>query len=201
MAKTVDFYYGIGSRYSYLASSQIERLERDTGAIVRWRPLYSHLLMVRRGMDPFAGPPASGQYERAYRTSDVARWAAYYAIPFRDPDWDALDWQRYALAAVAADRLGAVAAFTHDLYGAVFGLGPPPTRDVDLVALAEKSGLDGAAFLRAIGEDETQRRHDQNIADALAAGVFGVPSFVVEGDLYWGNDRLVLLRDRLGAPA
>src|SRR5215831_1921933 len=116
MARTVEFFYGIGSRYSYLAASQMEQLERDTGATVRWRSLYSRALMERRGMDPFRGPPASGQYETTYRTRDAGRWADYYGIPFRDPDWDALDWQRFALAVVAADRLGGVVAFTKNLY-------------------------------------------------------------------------------------
>ena len=199
MTKTIEFFYGIGSRYSYLASSQMERLERDTGATVRWRPLYSSLLMERRGMDPFRGPPASGQ--AAYGTQDVTRWANYFGIPFHDPDWDALDWQRLALAAVAADRLGGVAPFTKNLFAAVFGAGVAPKTGAKLARIAGSSGLEGREFLRAIDEAETQRRHDRNIADALAAGVFGVPSFVVEGELFWGNDRLVLLRHHLGQPA
>jgi 2-hydroxychromene-2-carboxylate isomerase len=194
MARTIEFFDGIGSRYSYLASSQMERLERDTGAAVRWRPLSSYVLMERRGMDPFKGPPASGQYEAAYRTRDVARWANYYGIPFHDPEWDALDWQRLALAAVAADRLGRVAPFTRNLYDTVFGAGVAPKTDAKLARIADTSGLDGREFLRLIDDAETQERHDRTIADALAAGVFGVPSVVTEGELFWGNDRLVLLR-------
>ena len=201
MARTIEFFHGIGSRYSYLAASQMERLERDTGATVRWRPLYSGALMKRRGMDPFAGPPASGQYEPAYRTRDVTRWADYYGIPFHDPDWDALDWQRLALAAVAADRLGGVVPFTKNLFDAIFGAGIAPKTAADLTRIADGSRLDGQNFVRLIDDDETQRRHDQNIIDALAAGVFGVPSFAVDGELFWGNDRLVLLRHHLGARA
>jgi 2-hydroxychromene-2-carboxylate isomerase len=199
MARTIEFFYGIGSRYSYLASSQMEQLERDAGATVRWRPLYSRVLMERRGMDPFKGPPASGQYEAAYRTKDVARWAQCYGIPFHDPDWDALDWQRFALTAVAADRMKGVVQFTKNLFDAVFGAGLAPQTAADLVRIADGSGLDGQSLVRLIDDSETQRRHEQNVADALAAGVFGVPSFVVDGELFWGNDRLVLLRLHLGA--
>jgi len=201
MARMVEFFYGIGSRYSYLAASQMERLERDTGAAVRWRPLYSSALMKRRGMDPFEGPPVSGQYEPAYRTRDVARWAEYYGIPFRDPDWDALDWQRLALAAVVADRLGGVVPFTKHLYDAVFGTGIAPKTDAKLARIADRSGLEGQNFVRLIDDAETQRRHDRNIADGLAAGVFGVPSFIVDGELFWGNDRLILVRHHVGRGA
>jgi 2-hydroxychromene-2-carboxylate isomerase len=103
MGEKVDFFYGIGSRYSYLAAMRIGWLEAETGATVRWRPLYSGRLMDLRGQNPFAGAPPSGQYDPAYRTRDVERWARFYGIPFRDPDWQALDWPRLALAAVAAE--------------------------------------------------------------------------------------------------
>jgi 2-hydroxychromene-2-carboxylate isomerase len=201
MGKTVDFFYAIGSRYSYLASSQIALFERDTGVTVRWRPLYSDALMKQHGVNPFAGPPPSGQYERAYRTRDVARWAKYYGIPVHDPDWEAIDWQRLALATVAADRLGQVLTFTRTLYDAVFGTAVAPSEDAELVRIAERSGMRGSDFKRLLDDPETARHHERNIADALAAGVFGVPSFVVDGEMFWGNDRLVLLRDYLGATA
>jgi 2-hydroxychromene-2-carboxylate isomerase len=199
MGRTVDFFYGIGSRYSYLASSQVNRLEQDTGASVHWRPLYSTELMKRRGMDPFEGAPSSGQYESAYRTRDVSRWAVLYGIPFHDPDWDTLDWRRLALAAVAADRLDRIVEFTKHLYGAVFGNEITPTDDAGLARIADQAGVDGRELTRLIDDAETARRHDRSIADALAAGVFGVPSFVVDGEMFWGNDRLILLRHHLGA--
>lgn len=199
MAKTVDFYYGIGSRYSYLAATQMERLGADTGATVRWRPLWSTELMRRRGMDPFRGPASSGQYEADYRTTDIFRWAALYGIPFRDPDWSKLNWERFALSAVAADSLHAASHYTLNLYDAVFGKGPPPLHDRDLAQIAGKSGLEASQFLPLLDDAETGRRHNRNIDDAIAAGVFGVPSFVVDGAMFWGNDRLTLLRHHLGA--
>src|SRR5262245_38347091 len=199
MPATVDFFYGIGSRYSYLAATRMDRLAADTGATVRWRPLWSTLLMQRRGMDPFRGPPASGQYEAAYRTRDVSLWADYYGIPFSDPDWEALNWQRFALSAVAAEGLGAVGPYTLKLYDAVFGAGRPLLTDGDLADIAVKSGIDGGRLVAAIDTSATARRHDQNIADAISAGVFGVPTFVTDGQMFWGNDRLVLLRHHLGA--
>ena len=199
MAPAIDFFYGIGSRYSYLAATQMDRLAADTGATVRWRPLWSTLLMQRRGMDPFHGPPASGQYEEAYRTRDVSQWAEYYGIPFRDPDWDALNWQRFALSAVAAVGLGAVGRYTLNLYDAVFGAGTLPLTDSDLADIAVKSGIDGRRLVAAIDTPATAQRHEQNIAAAIAAGVFGVPSFVADGQMFWGNDRLILLRHALGA--
>src|ERR1700741_2303304 len=104
MARTIEFFYGIGSRYSYLAASQMERLEGGAGGPVPWRPLYSGVLMERRGMDPFKGAPTSGQYEPAYRTRDVARWAIYYGVPFHDPQGGAAAWGGPAPAARGGPR-------------------------------------------------------------------------------------------------
>ncbi|HEY7688551.1 MAG TPA: DsbA family protein [Dongiaceae bacterium] len=199
MTAAVDFFYGIGSRYSYLAATQMGRLAADTGAAVRWRPLFSTQLMQRRGMDPFKGAPASGQYDAAYRTRDVSMWADYYGIPFRDADWDALNWQRLALSAVAADRLGAAGPYTLRLYDGVFGDGMLPMADADLAAIAGQSGLDGGKLVALIDDPATQDHHERNLADAIAAGVFGVPAFVTGGQMFWGNDRLLLLRHHLGA--
>jgi 2-hydroxychromene-2-carboxylate isomerase len=112
---------------------------------------------------------------------------------------DALDWRRYALAAVAADRLGRVVEFSKHLYNAVFGIGVAPTDDAGLARIADAAGLDGQELVRLVDDPETARRRERTIVDALAAGVFGVPSFVVDGELFWGNDRLILLRRHLGA--
>ena len=71
---TVDFIYGLGSRYSYLAATQLARIERETGATFRWRPLSSSRLIGRRADDPFAAK-AGGQYDWDYRRRDSEAWA------------------------------------------------------------------------------------------------------------------------------
>jgi 2-hydroxychromene-2-carboxylate isomerase len=123
----VRFYYGLGSRYSYLASTQIERLAAETGCRVRWRPLYSGDLFAARGTDPFAGPPLSGQYDWAYRRADAEAWADYYDVPYREPDDVRCDPRRLALACTAAARLGAVEAFSHLCSRRFSSLAPRPS--------------------------------------------------------------------------
>ena len=201
MQRTVAFYFGIGSRYSYLASTQIDQLEADTGCRVLWRPLYSTDLMAARGMDPFQGAAPSGQYEQRYRTIDATRWARFYGVPYVDPDWPSHPWRRYALAAVAAGRLGNAAAFSHALFAALFGDGAGPLGDDRLARLAVRVGLPGDRLLAGLADPQTEADHRHNIEAALAAGVFGVPSFVVDGEMFWGNDRLILLRHHLRAAA
>ena len=116
MGPPVEFFYGLGSRYSYLASTQLEPLAAETGCDVRWRPLFSGDLFAACGRDPFRGEPASGQYDWAYRRRDAERWADYYGVPYREPDDVTYDPRRLALAATAAARLGAVEPFSRRLH-------------------------------------------------------------------------------------
>ncbi len=201
MSKSVDFYFGIGSRYSFLASTRMDALEQETGCTVVWRPLYSSALMLKRGMHPFRQPkPPSGQYDWRYRRYDAECWAAYYGIPYVEPRDGIREYAHYGLACVAADRMGACAVFSKALFQAVFTEGRDDVDENEITAIAGRVGLDGGAFLAMIDDDQTAALHEKNVDDAIAAGAFGVPTFVCDGRLFWGNDRLVLLRDFLTRP-
>lgn len=201
MSKQVDFYFGIGSRYSFLASTRMDALEQETGCTVTWRPLYSGALMVKRGMHPFRQSSLpSGQYDWRYRRYDAECWAAYYGIPYFEPKDGVMEYEHYALACIAADRLGACAAFSRAMFHAVFAEGRDDFDNGAFKAVADGAGLDGDALVSMIDEEETAARHEKNIDAAIAAGAFGVPTFVCDGRMFWGNDRLVLLRDFLTRP-
>ena len=193
----IRFYYGQGSRYSYLAATQVERLAAETGCAISWRPLYSGDLFAARGADPFAGPPVSGQYDWAYRQADAEAWADYYGVPYREPLEVRFEPRRLALAATAAARLGAVEAFSRGLFEALFVAGTSPLNEDACVRVGAAAGLDEVLFREALAAPETAQAHAATLAEALAYRVFGVPSFVVAGRLFFGNDRLPILRHTL----
>jgi 2-hydroxychromene-2-carboxylate isomerase len=83
--ENIDFYYSIGSRYSYLASTQIDALKKETGCHVEWHPVNSVRLIAQRESSPFKGKPVSGQYEWTYRELDTKRWAKFYGVPYLEP--------------------------------------------------------------------------------------------------------------------
>jgi 2-hydroxychromene-2-carboxylate isomerase len=192
----VDFFYGIGSRYSYLASTQLERLASETGCRFRWRPLYSGDLFAARGRCPFQGRPVSGQYDWAYRKRDAERWAAYYGVPYREPHVR-FDPRRLALACAAAESLGAVEAFSRRLFRALFVDGTSPLDDAACAGLAREVGLDEGGLRATLERAETASRLAATVEEAAARGLFGVPSFVAGEEVYFGNDRLPLLRHAL----
>lgn len=119
--KSVDFYYSIGNRYSYLASSQIDASQKETGCHVEWYPINSARLMAQREMSPFQGKPVSGRYEWAYRERDARRWARLYGVPYVEPRGRVQgDAELLAKACTAAKSLDQVERYSYHLFAAMF---------------------------------------------------------------------------------
>jgi 2-hydroxychromene-2-carboxylate isomerase len=193
----VEFFFSPGSRYSYLAASQIPQLESDTGCRVHWRPVRGTDIRSFRGRDPFLGEPVSGQYEWRYRRHDAETWARYYGIPFREPPSRDLDFQLLARSAESANRMGAVAAYGWPLCCAVYGSDAWPLDLPLCVRVAGEVGLPTSDFSSLITDPETDRRLEATAREAYEGGAFGVPTFFLGAEMFWGNDRIVLLRQAL----
>lgn len=196
--ETVQFFFGSGSRYSYLAASQLLKLAGETAARFTWRAVHSPELITRAGADPFAPGARRGQYLDRYRTQDASRWAAYYGIRYAEPDWHAVDWMQLALACVAADLRTIGDVFARCLFEACFADGTPPKDEAGLAVIAEQAGLPGPELVALLHDPIVHDRHQRNIRDALDLGIFGVPSFVTQdGEVFFGQDRIPLLRHHL----
>ena len=193
----VDFFFAPGSRYSYLAASRMAALAAETGCTVAWRPVSGAAIRVLRGHDPFVGAPVSGQYDWGYRRYDAECWADYYGIPFREPPRHDVDFERLVRAAMAGARLGAAAAYGWRICAAVYGSEEWPLDEALCVRVAEAAGLDRDRFIATLHDPETARLAASNAREAHARGAFGVPTFFLGERMFWGNDRLVLLRHAL----
>lgn len=193
----VDFYFGVGSRYSYLASTQLAALEAETGARFNWLAVDSARLIAAAhgGHSPFATPNGSGQYDWDYRRKDAEAWAALYGVPFREPHGRlALDPGLLSLACTAARRLGAAEAYARTLFRAVFADNLSTVDRGACIACAEGVGLDRDAFARVLDDVGLWEEREQVTREAMERGAFGVPTFAFGERIFWGNDRLVLLR-------
>ena len=194
----VCFYYSAGSRYSYLASTQLDALERRTGCEVIWHPLYSVDLYRLRGANPFEGEPVSGQYDWDWRRKDAERWAAYYGVPYEEPKGAVeFDPRLLARACMAAGLLGEGRPYSRALFGAIFAEGTPRIDEEECARRAEAVGLERGRFSERLRSPEAEERLEQTAREAHSAGAFGVPTFVVGDEAFFGNDRLVLVRHHL----
>jgi 2-hydroxychromene-2-carboxylate isomerase len=198
----VTFYFGPGSRYCYLASTQLQRIREETGARFIWRAVYSPELIARAGPIHHAAN-RRGPYHAEYRAKDVQRWAALYRIPYSEPDWYRVNWRRLALTCIVADRHGAGDAYANNLLIRCFsGKTLPPETDGELVDLARLSGLGGRDFIADLAHDDTERSAHAEHRERPCSRRFGVPTFVTDaGELFFGQERLPVLRHHLSGVA
>jgi 2-hydroxychromene-2-carboxylate isomerase len=145
------------------------------------------------------GKPVSGQYEWTYRELDAKRWANFYEVPYYEPRGRVLfDSELLALSCTVAKQFGKVEEYSCLLFAAMFQSSLPKTLDEqECVSCAEECDISAADFHTALRAMKTVKQLDTTIHNAIHTGVFGVPTFVASGELFWGNDRIVLLRHHL----
>ena len=201
MASRVEFFFSPASRYSYLAATQIAALERETGCAVVWRPVHGPDIRELRGRDPFRGPALSGQYEPEYRKADAEAWAAFYGVPFREPREVHFDYKLLVEAAVAGQLLGGDTGFLPALADAVYGSGRRPLDAGLVLELAVNHGMSPDQFRAELASERVAAVLVRSAREAFERGAFGVPTFFVGSRMFWGNDRLALVRHALLTPA
>lgn len=188
--KNVDAYFDFSSPFAYLGSTQIEKV----AANVTWMPLLLGGLFRSIGT-PDAPILAFSEAKRRYILKDIDRWAAYWGVPFRFPS-------RFPMVTVKALRM--YLALPEDKRGAyrerVFRAYWAEDRDIaDDVVLADCVGDEAIArdALAKSTTDAIKGELRRATEDAAKRGVFGVPTWVVGDELFWGQDRLDLLADAL----
>ena len=119
-------------------------------------------------------------------------------MPFHEPhNRLALDPDLLSLACTAAYRLGAAEVYTRALFRAVFADDLPTVDRGVCIARAGEVGLDRHTFARTLDDAGVREKRERVTRAAIERGVFGVPTFALGDQLFWGNDRLVLLRHAL----
>jgi 2-hydroxychromene-2-carboxylate isomerase len=189
MPNPIDFYFDFSSPYGFLASEKIEALAAKHGRGVKWHPVLLGVVFKQTGAAPLTQVPIKGDYAKR----DMARSARLHGVEgFRMPSTFPIPSQAAARIVLwALQRDPAVAAgVVHALYRAFF------VEDVDIsnpdaaAAAAAKAGVDAGAARAAIDDasikDALRHANDQ----AIARGVFGSPFIIVDGEPFWGMDRL-----------
>mgnify|MGYP000850453230 CR=1 FL=1 len=196
MPPTVELFYDIGSAYSYLAATQMDALTARTGAELRWRPFLLGGVFKATGNDM----PARIPHKARWMLGDLARWSTRYGVPFRMPSHFPLVTITTQRALVAADRLFGMEA-QKQLALALFRGFWADDRDVSdrgvIGEIAAGLGLDAPRLVAGIDAQETKDALRAATDEAVARGAFGAPAMFLEGELFWGNDRLPLLEDAI----
>jgi 2-hydroxychromene-2-carboxylate isomerase len=184
----LEFWYDFASTYSYLSAMRIEALAAGAGVEIVWKPLLLGPIFRTQGWDtsPFNIYPTKGRY----MVRDMERLAAARGLPFKLPSpfpQNSLHAARLALIGLSE---GWGAAFTRAVYQAEFAAGADIGDKRVLAGLLTRLGLDADALLARAELPETKQRLRQQTEEAQELGIFGAPSFLARGELFWGDDRL-----------
>jgi 2-hydroxychromene-2-carboxylate isomerase len=198
MPAIIDYYLAPLSPWTYLGHERFARIAAAAGATVRVLPmdLGGKVFPVSGGLPLSQRPPQ----RQAYRLVELARWRDWLGLPLTlKPKYFPAPGDDACRLIVAVDQADGSAAAMR-LSGAVLGAVWVQERNVaDAATLAEllrECGLP-AARLDDARTPQVQARYDQNTQQAIAAGIFGSPSYVVDGEIYWGQDRLDFVERRL----
>lgn len=188
----VEFFYDAVSPYSYLAYGRLGRICEERGAEMVLRPMLLGAVHNAVGIQAPIEIPAKGRYQLL----DIRRWADHYGTPLDFPDPFPFRSLKTMRAAIFADGLGALGAFTREAFALYWAEGGAPKglqeadEDEPLAEVARRAGLDPSEVLRGASAPETKEALKAATAGALQRGVFGAPTFFVDGEMFWGNDRL-----------
>jgi 2-hydroxychromene-2-carboxylate isomerase len=184
MPPTFDFFYDLGSPYSYLASTQLRGLSERTGATARLFPI------TLGGLRKTLGTALPSQAQLAYMSHDVQIWGRRYQVPIQIPAGFPTRSIQALRACVIAEGQGRQTEAMHALFRACFGEGKDIAQPEAIRAALDEAGLDGKGLLAATESPEAKDGLRQRTDLALSRGVFGVPAFFVGDRLFFGNDRL-----------
>jgi 2-hydroxychromene-2-carboxylate isomerase len=188
MTKTVEFLFDVGSPYTYLAYHQLPKVAQALGAEIVWTPVLLGGIFQATGNKSPAEVPAKGHYANI----DLQRWADAYGVPIQmNPDFP-INTLPLMRGAVAMQMQGD--AVFHRYLRAIFSAMFEKPRNLNLPAeigaVLVQAGFNPAEFMAQIGEQAVKDRLKDNTANAVARGAFGVPTFIVGNDMFWGQDRL-----------
>ena len=188
MADALEFFFDFASPYAYLASTRIDDIAAGHGRDVRWRPMMLGAALKRTGGQPLSQVPLKGDY----MWRDLPRYARLLGVPIGRPDpmpMNGLAAARafYWLEAEAPERAKpfARAVFAHHWAEGADASSPEVVAEV-----AAPLGVDRAALLAGIQDQAVKDRLRAATDEAIARGVFGAPYFFVDGEPFWGSDRL-----------
>lgn len=185
---SLEFWYEFASPYSYIAAEEIESKADAAGVTAVWRPFLLGPIFVAQGWkdSPFNIYPSKG----VYMWRDVERLCAAKKLPWRKPTVFPRNGLFAARIATAMTDYEARKAFTKSVFRANFIEDKDISAPSVIAELLDNIGLPSAAWMSEAETDEIKNLLRRNTDEAISRGIFGAPSFVAKGELFWGGDRL-----------
>lgn len=195
MPNPLEFYFDFSSPYGYLTAQVIDDLAAEYDRSVDWKPHLIGVAFKNTGSQPLLHIPMKGDYARI----DLPRWTRRMGVPFTLPDPFPFLSQQAARAFywLNDDDPALAKTYAKAVYRAAFVEGRAINSPDTAADVAADVGIDRAAVVAAVSDPVMKDRLKAEVAAAIDRGIFGSPFIFVDGEPFWGHDRLDHIRDWL----
>ena len=194
----IDFFFDISSPWTYLAFHNIEPLAKEFGAEMRWRPILVGGIFNSVNPSVYASRENPVPAKSAYQLKDLQDWARHSGIAIKfPPTVFPVNSVKAMRGCLLLEGEGKLPAFATAAFEAYWGGDLDISQDEVLIGLCRKLGVDSTAFLAGIARQDIKDRLKANTEEVIRRGGFGSPTMFVGNDMYFGNDRLPLVRAAL----
>ncbi len=194
----VQYWFSVASPWTWLGSARFIALAQRARADVEVLPVDLGAIFAATGGKPFQERSPARQ---SYRQLELARWSAKLGVPLTlEPRFYPVDREPASCMVIAARETGQDAlALSHAILRAIWSEDRDIADWTTLRTIAGDAGLDGDALVEAAREPARLERLRTDTRRAIEAQVFGAPTWIVDGERFWGQDRLAFLAERLAA--
>jgi 2-hydroxychromene-2-carboxylate isomerase len=196
MARQIDYYFSANSPWAYIGHATFEELAKSHGCKVVYKPVFLGELFAETGGLPLAKRHPARQ---RYRMMELQRWRDKRGLNFHlRPQYSPFDPKLADGVVIAAAEAGLnPEPFMRLMFKGVWEDQLNLAEAATVTDVANRAGLPGEKLVARAASPEVAEIYEQNRQDAIAAGVFGAPGYVLDGEVFLGQDRLELLGDAL----
>jgi len=186
--KNIDFWFSIGSTYTYLTVMRMDQIERDHEVKFDLRPF--NVRKIMREMDNIPFPP-NKKSKVDYMWRDIERRAVRYGFPAKIPaPYPLKEFDVANKLAILGTQEGWCAEYLKKTYQAWFQHGQEAGSNPNVTGTLASMGLNPAETIQKMESPKIENAYEEQTEIAKSIGIFGSPSFVVRGEIFWGDDRL-----------
>ena len=195
----IEFFFDCSSPWTYLAFHTIQPLAAESGTTIRWRPILVGGVFNSVNPSVYAARDNPVPAKQAYQLKDLQDWAGHAGLAIKfPPTVFPVNSVKAMRGCILLELQGKLVPFAQAVFEAYWGDDRDISNDAVLAEACARAGADAAAFFAGIARQEIKDQLKANTDELIRRGGFGSPTLFVNGeDMYFGNDRLPLVRAAL----